>query len=165
MNPKPALTSQYLASLAMLRSAAEACPDELWDKPSYYNRFWHLAYHVLFYVDFYSSRSVEEFTPWTKFRPEYNFLDRLPPPHTRPPNIGEPYSKAEVLEYADYLKELLPGRIDSTELEAPSGFPWLPFNKFELQIYSLRHLQHHAAQLIDRLRQENGIATKWVGKA
>ncbi|MEZ4615731.1 MAG: hypothetical protein R2867_09500 [Caldilineaceae bacterium] len=30
-----------------------------------------------------------------------------------------------------------------TDLSAPSGFSWLPFTKFELQIYSIRHLQQH----------------------
>jgi hypothetical protein len=49
-------------------------------------------------------------------------------------------------------------------LEAESGFSWIPMNKMELQIYNIRHIQHHAAQLIERLRDNQGIHIKWVGK-
>jgi hypothetical protein len=32
-----------------------------------------------------------------------------------------------------------------------------------LQIYNIRHIQHHAAQLIERVREDAGIAIPWVG--
>jgi hypothetical protein len=47
-------------------------------------------------------------------------------------------------------------------LEAPSGFPFLPFNKLELQFYNIRHTQHHTGQLADRLRNAINIGTPWV---
>jgi hypothetical protein len=37
-------------------------------------------------------------------------------------------------------------------LDAASGFDWLPFNRFELHLYNMRHLQHHTGQLTERLR-------------
>lgn len=45
----------------------------------------------------------------------------------------------------------------TVDLDAPSGFFWLPFNKLELQLYKTRHVQHHAGQLIDRLSTEGNI--------
>ena len=45
----------------MLRSAIEACPDDLWDDRAHGAPFWHLAYHALFYADFYLSDSAETF--------------------------------------------------------------------------------------------------------
>jgi hypothetical protein len=45
---------------------------------------------------------------------------------------------------------------------APAGFPWLPFNKLELQFYNIRHIQHHTGQLADRLRNAINIGTPWV---
>ncbi len=45
-----------------------------------------------------------------------------------------------------------------TRLDADSGFYWLPFNKFELQLYNIRHIQHHTGQLTDRLRQAAMLA-------
>ena len=45
---------------------------------------------------------------------------------------------------------------------APSGFSWLRFGKTELQLYNIRHIQHHAGQLTDRLRTAAGIGVRWV---
>ncbi|MCB9122287.1 MAG: hypothetical protein H6640_21400 [Caldilineaceae bacterium] len=50
-----------------------------------------------------------------------------------------------------------------TDLSAPSGFDWLPMNKLELQIYSMRHLQQHAGELMERLGSRAGIDVPWVG--
>src|SRR5690349_22320289 len=36
---------QFAAAIQMLRSAVEACPDDLWDERAYGTPFWHLAYH------------------------------------------------------------------------------------------------------------------------
>jgi hypothetical protein len=32
-------------------------------------------------------------------------------------------------------------RVPDTALEAESGFHWLPFDKLELQVYNIRHIQ------------------------
>ena len=33
---------QFAAAIQMLRSAVEACPDDLWDERAYGTPFWHL---------------------------------------------------------------------------------------------------------------------------
>ena len=66
--------SQYHAALTMLRQAIEACPPELWTDASYVNPFWHVAYHTLFYTDFYLQPSESAFVPWEHHRPEHNFF-------------------------------------------------------------------------------------------
>ena len=33
----------------------------------------------------------------------------------------------------------------------------------ELHVYSIRHIQHHAAQLSLRLRLDAGVAIPWIG--
>lgn len=48
-------------------------------------------------------------------------------------------------------------------LEAASGFEWLPFNKLELQIYSIRHIQQHAGELMERLGTRADAEIAWVG--
>ncbi len=40
---------------------------------------------------------------------------------------------------------------------ATSGFSWYPVSKLEHQLISLRHLQHHTAHLIGRVR-DAGVA-------
>jgi hypothetical protein len=43
--------------------------------------------------------------------------------------------------------------LDKLDLEnSQSGFPWYRMSKLEHQLVNLRHIQHHAAQLADRLR-------------
>ncbi len=41
------LTSQYKASLGMLRQALEKVPEEQWNTEEYNNPNWQIAYHVL----------------------------------------------------------------------------------------------------------------------
>jgi len=53
MDIRQVIQSQYGASLDMLKQAVEKCPVSLWDDRRYRNRFWHIAYHALFYTHLY----------------------------------------------------------------------------------------------------------------
>ena len=48
-------------------------------------------------------------------------------------------------------------RVTQLDLEAHSGFEWLPFGKLELQIYSIRHLQQHTGELMERLKPTKSL--------
>lgn len=157
------IRSQYGASLAMLEEVIRACPASDWDDSSHRNRFWRIAYHTLFYADFYLSESEQRFSPWERAQPEANFLGPLPWPPHRDPQPAAVYSPGDLLEYAGIIRHSLGQRIDATPFDAPSGFPWLPFDRLELHVYSIRHIQHHAGQLIERLRWSNGTGVDWVG--
>jgi len=54
--------------------------------------------------------------------------------------------------------------LQAIDLLAPdSGFSWYrPMGKLEHQLVNLRHLQHHAAQLADRVRNHAGVGVDWV---
>ena len=54
-------------------------------------------------------------------------------------------------------------QVDSLDLEAESGFYWLPFDKLELQIYNIRHIQQHTGELCERLGARGDIEVGWVG--
>jgi hypothetical protein len=159
-----AIKSQYRASLRMLGDAISKCADALWDSAEYQNRFWHIAYHALFYTHLYLQDSDKAFVPWSKHRKGYESLGPLPrPPHGESSN-GESYTKEEVLEYLAVCQDEVEERLSSIDLEAASGFHWLPFGKLELQLYNIRHLQHHTGQLGDRLRTKQAAALSWVAK-
>jgi len=165
MNIHGVLKGQYRASIEMLLQAITKCPESLWLAPDYTNRFWHIAYHALFCTHMYLQASEAEFGPWAKHRPNYQFLGSVPwPPYDRP-KIEVPYSKAEILEFHEVCRGEIEDRVQSLELDLPSGFPWLRFSRMELHIYNIRHLQHHAGQLIDRLRTAGNIGVAWVGSA
>jgi hypothetical protein len=54
--------------------------------------------------------------------------------------------------------------VDTLDLDNPqSGFHWYKMSKLEHQFVNIRHVQHHAAQLADRLRAAADIGTPWIG--
>ena len=162
MSAHKGILSQYLSGLAMLEQAIERCPEDMWDDPQDQNKTWHVAYHTLFYTHLYAHTRGEEFQAWEHHREEYEFLGPKPwPPHD-PPNIGEPYTKDEVLAFLAFCREYLREQIPTLDMEAESGFPWIPMNKLASQSYNLRHLQHHTGQITERLRARAGIAVDWV---
>ena len=149
MNHRKILTSQYQASLAMLKECIKhgGCK-EIWNDESFKNKYWHIAYHVLFYTDLYLSVNEKSFKAWEKHRKNYQFIGKSPfPPHDEP-KITEAYSADDTMEYLSQVEDSVTEKLNSYDLDAPSGFSWLNFNKYELQIYNIRHIQHHTAQLI-----------------
>jgi hypothetical protein len=164
MNVKDVLVSQYEASLLMLKNTIAASDTEIWTRRISKKAFWHVAYHTLFYTDFYLSKDEKTFVPWVKHKNECQFLGPVPwPPHNEP-HIGEPYTQTDLLECWDSIHDTLVGTIEKTDLESPSGFYWLPFNKLELQIYNIRHIQHHTGQLAERIREQRNVGVQWVSK-
>lgn len=156
------IKSQYYASLEMLKQAVIACPSSLWNDKEAKNKFWHIAYHALFYTHLYLQDSEKAFTPWNKHRNEYQFMGTLPlPPHANP-NIFEPYSKEDILEYVEECYKQVENKVSDLNMEVLSGFHWLPFSKLELQLYNIRHIQHHTSALIDRLRISTNVGVKWI---
>lgn len=153
---------QYLAILAMLKQAIEECPEQLWLDSKYTNQFWHIAYHAIFYTHFYLHASEAEFRPWAKHQKESNYLGRRPWAPDEPMPKVEPYTCVDVLEYHALCCEEVKAKVPAVPLEGESGFSWLPFNRFEVHLYNLRHLAHHTGQLTDRLRAGAGIGSPWV---
>jgi uncharacterized damage-inducible protein DinB len=154
MNIKETIQSQYRAALAMLGDAIQKCPDDLWVDETYQHPFWHVAYHVLFYTHLYLHDSGEEFVPWAKHRDDLGSLDV---------QGAESYTRDEILAFLALCQAEVERRVPALDLEAASGFGWLPFTKLELQLYNIRHLQHHTGQLADRLRIRAGTGVGWVG--
>ena len=163
MNYFEIIISQYQAALEMLKQAIAKCPDSIWNSPDDKTKFWHIAYHALFYTHLYLQDSEQTFTPWPKHRQEYQFIGQVPwPPHS-PPRIGEPYDKDSVLEYLAFCQRQVAERVPQVNLEAASGFDWLPFGKLELQVYTIRHIQQHTGELMERLGARADVEINWVG--
>ena len=170
---RPILKSQYHAALAMHRDAVERCPDRLWASGDYRNPFWRIAYHVLYYTDFYLQPNADSFRPWEKHQTGIQFMDDLERPANRasigelpncPPRTGEPYTKEQVLAYWSICDSSIDRAVDALDLAAPDcGFFWYKVTKLEHQLISLRHLQHHTAQLADRVRAATNTGIAWAG--
>jgi hypothetical protein len=159
------LKSQYHAALAMLRDAIEKCPDEIWDGGKHTRPVWHVAYHTLFFTHLYLQPNEEAFRPWEHHRKEHQILaSSVPWPPHYPTAVPEPYTKAEVLDYWNVCDGLVDAAVEDLDLDASDcGFFWYKMPKLEHQVMNIRHAQHHAAQIADRVRLAADIGVEWVG--
>jgi hypothetical protein len=165
---KDIIWRQFGAAIDMLENAIRACPDELWSDPSRPPEwirnsvpgFWYVAYHTLFFLDFYLSGSEKKFAPPAPFT-----LDELDPAGLLP---ERPYTKDELLTYLAHGREKCRSAIEVLTDGAARercGFERLDMPVAELLLYNMRHVQHHAAQLNLILRQTVEAAPRWVARA
>lgn len=164
-----ALARQYYASLGMLREAIDLCSDDLWldDRPK--NAFWQLAYHTLFFAHLYLGVDEAAFTPWEEHQSEVQHPDGIAgrtDPGSTLPLIPEPYTRQQALRYCDHCLAMVDRTLAGTDLtSAESGFYWYRIPKLEHHLVNLRHIQHGAAQLADRLRAAQDVGVVWLGTA
>lgn len=161
------LKSQYHAALAMLKNAIEKCPHDLWQGSGHTNECWQVAYHVLFFAHMYSQPNEAAFRPWKHHVANVQYQDGIagpPDPKSTLPLLAEPYPKEQVLEYWAFVDAMIDATLDVTDLgSAESGFWWYPIPKLEHEIVNIRHIQHHTAQLADRVRTAANVGIDWVG--
>lgn len=142
----------------MLENAITACPDDLWDQES---KFWYIAYHTLFFLDYHSSDDADSFMP-----PQPFTLSEMDPSGLMPDRV---YSKAELLDYLEYGRNKCHDkikRLTANNIETPiPGNYKEDYSQVEIQLYNMRHVQHHTAQLKLLLRQNGNEPPKWVSRA
>ncbi len=149
-----------------LRNCLTACGrravgtiSEQWVMPGF-AAFWYLGYHTLFWLDLYLTGAEEGFAPPAPFDlVEMEAGEVLPRVYTRDELLGylaECRRRCEVATIAALTPDAA---------QRLCRFPWgeLPFA--ELQLYSLRHVQEHAAQLNLFLGQQAGASVGWRSQA
>lgn len=154
---KAILWRQLEAAIDMLENAVRACPEEIWSDRSRKPEYWYVVYHTLFFLDLYSFGSVEGFVPPVPFN-----LDELDPAGILP---ERPYTKEELLTYLEHGRGKCRAAVAAMTAEKAqqrSPFAWLDTTEGELLLTTLRHVQHHAAQLNLILRQTTDSAPRWV---
>jgi hypothetical protein len=159
---------QFGAAIDMLANALVACPDELWrsrlwrdgSQESELSQFWYVGYHALFWLDLYLSGSVEGFAP-----PDPFGLEELDPSGLLP---DRSYTKDELRSYLEHARTKARATIEGLTDEKACQectFSWGALSYLELLLYTMRHVQEHAAQLNLLLGQKIGSAPEWVSKA
>jgi hypothetical protein len=168
------LWKQFGAAIDMLDNAVLACPDALWRQPCWHDpsvpsqraQFWYVAYHALFWLDLYLFGSEEGFAPPAPFT-----LGELDDSAGPIPN--RPYSRDELHAYLASVRQKCRTTIEQMTDERarqPVHFPWMRDGEVdsyvELQLYNMRHIQEHAAQLSLLLGQHGVQANDdWVTRA
>ena len=160
--------SQYHAALAMFGETIERCPDDLWLNQTPKNAFWQVAYHTLFYTHLYLGLTDADFRPWKEHQADVQNPDGIAHESRGSDDtrslLPDPYTKTQVLEYWKICDDMVDDAVDAMDLQSSeSGFSWYPIPKLEHQLVNIRHIQHGAAQLADRLRAEAGIGISWAG--
>ena len=158
---------QLAAAIQTVRLAVAACPDILWDDRTDGTPFWHLAYHALFFADFYLSDSEETFRAMDYHDGKAHFLPGDYPGYGGVVTTSEKaFTKEQLLEYADHCLRkcdvVFAELTDERALER-CGFWWYQLNVGEFLLNNLRHTQHHAGQLALILRRRAGIGINWLG--
>lgn len=157
------LASQYKASLGMLRQALEKVPEEQWNTEEYSNPNWQIGYHVLWGVKFYLGANSESYVPFENALEGAESLGGNQDWENPDENVKlEGFqTKDELLSFIDDLERTLKQNIEALPLEENSGFEWYPYSRLELHINNIRHIQHHTAQIIERLKVKGITGFPW----
>jgi len=146
------LWRQFSVAIDSFGDAVRNCPDELWEKhlwedepdqwvASGFSAYWYLCYHTLFWLDLYLTGAEEGFAPPAPFDlVEMEANEVLP----------RTYTREELLGYLKTCRQKCQETIAALSTEQAyrvCRFAWgeLPFA--ELLLYTMRHVQEHAAQL------------------
>lgn len=150
---------QFSVAIDNLGEALQACPDELWeaqlwdDAPDQwvaagFSSFWYIGYHTLFWLDLYLTGAEEGFMPPAPFD-----LVEMEANETLP----RVYSRAELLDYHTLCRTRCRETIEALTPDSAARlcrFPWGEVTFAELLLYSMRHVQEHAAHLSMFLGQQ-----------
>jgi hypothetical protein len=158
---KTGVWQQFGAALDMFDDAINLCPDDLWtavlwkdEEDARYGQFWFIASHTLTWLDLFLTGSSEGFLP--------------PPPFLRGRLPDTPYTKADIFAYLNQCRQKAQATIEGLTDETAyriCKFEWMEPTFLELQLYSMRHIQEHGAQLNLFLGQHDITGMDWVAKA
>ncbi len=160
---KGLLANQFDAALCTLNTCIEECPATAWDGPVANLAFCQAAFHALFYTDCYLGLNTEALRQQEFHRKNAAFFRDYEELEDR--KQEQLYDKPSILTYSAFCRQkasrVIAEETDDT-LMARSGFEWLEMTRAEAYIYNIRHIQHHAAQLIMRLRLGGHADIGWV---
>lgn len=164
---------QFGAALDMFENAIAKCPDSLWT----YNystggdsndakhidevrgSFWYIAFHTLFFTDYYLDTTPENFKTPDKFNYKEEDIDEIMP--------GRIFSKEELLEYTAHCRKklnLLLRDMDETKAALRWKNPWKDYSMIEITMYNMRHVMHHTGQLNMLLGKASHDLPIWVSR-
>jgi hypothetical protein len=152
-----ALWPQFGAAIDLLEKALVACPEGLWTEriwpdppppefPPHFAEFWYVTFHTLVWLDLYlSGVPEEEYAPPAPFA--QGVLDSVEAQPERP------YSREELRPYLAFVRHKCYSTLvmlTDEQARRPVEYAWSegqPISFLELQLYTMRHVQEHAAQL------------------
>jgi hypothetical protein len=160
---KELIANQFEAAFCTLSACIDRCPETAWNAPVANHAFCQAVFHALFYADVYLGPDDKSFREQPFHRSHAEFFGDYEELEDRPPQSL--YDKESIKTYLEFCRSKAAEAIaaeTADTLKARSGFGWLAFSRAELYVYNIRHLQHHAAQLILRLRIDGHADMPWA---
>lgn len=158
------IANQYDACLCTLTQCSENCPDSHWDALIARHPFCQVLFHTLFFADYYLGNDADSFGQQAFHRENTELFSNYEQLQDREPTSV--YSREQIDMYGRFCRDKATATMDAeTEqtLCAETGFARRNFSRAELHVYNIRHIQHHAAQLILRLRIDTTVDIPWIG--
>ena len=160
---KQMLARQFKASLATLGVCVSNCPDELWDVQIARYPFYQVAFHTLIFADLYlglDAESLQQQAFHLANRDMFRDYEQL---EDREPVLS--YDRRQITTYLEFCQSKAARTIAAeteASLSAPAKFERKKCSRADLHVENIRHIQHHAAQLILRLRLDADIDVPWI---
>src|SRR3954452_8663872 len=174
------LRSQYGAALKMLRAAIEKCPEDLWAARSDEAPFWQQALHTIGFTRLYllpvllgpesdahsaaMARLIGEPPPKDSSEPERRRIGMavwsLTKRDVQPARVP---TREELLDRVAAIEAAVERMIADLLRDGPqcaSPMPWAGSSRGAVQVYNIRHAQHHIGRL-NGLLGRRGIALDW----
>lgn len=150
--PAEALADHFTRTLLMLRSAVETFPQEEWfEGATSYQRPAGLALHIVQTLDLYSA-----------LRPGEGSGDALAQINWEERDSSKLPSQEDLLGFLDHVEERLANFIASADFGAEEEiFPWTGSTILSRALYSLRHAQHHLADMAMELQRRGLTPPNW----
>jgi hypothetical protein len=160
---KELVLHQFEAALCTLNMCINKCPEAAWNAPVGNLKFCQVAFHTLFFADYYLGPNADSFRQQPFHRENEAFFRHYEELEDRPQVLL--YDKPAIKTYLKHCRQKA-SQVISAEtaatLTGPSGFKRRIHSRAELHVYNLRHIQHHAGQLSLRLRIDYKIDIAWV---
>lgn len=147
-----ALADQFLRALGMFRVVVDTFPKESWKEgETHYQRPAGLALHIAQSIHFYSALELGERSeePLTQISWQNPDSDKLP-------------SQAELLRFMATVEEKVANFIAKADFDAKETmFLWTGSTVLSRAFYSLRHMQHHLADMAMELQRRGLRPPDW----
>jgi len=152
-NPQAeALADQFMRALAMFRGAVKAFPADEWRKgDTHYQRPAGLAMHLVESMHGYCALKPGEAGSGDRFDVDWEEKDSSKLP-----------SQEELLSYLDEVEQKLAGFLADADLtRVEELFRWTGSTLLGRAAYTLRHTQHHLAEMCLELHRRGHQAPQW----
>jgi len=159
------LASQLLAALYMLKDCMDRCPEKDWNERHNDYPFSQVVFHALFDCDYNLCDNDEELKEQIFHKEnrgsfaDYGELEEQIPEHL--------YERDFINRYYDYCREKVVAVIEgktNADIVIPNSDVRKNMTKLERYVNTIRHTQHHAAQLGLRLQFITEKEMDWISR-